>query len=102
MSNSVLVEERGTALMVRFNRPEIRSPLSVHVLEHLSDIVERVGNRDDVERLIFTGVGDVFASGADLCEIAEVGSDEAREFAERGQNLMRRISSLRIITIAAI
>lgn len=102
MSNAVLIEESDRNLIVRFNRPEIRSPLSIEVLEQLSELVDDVEKSDDVDRMIFTGAGNVFASGADLREIANIGPDNSREFAVRGQNLMRRISELRIKTIAAV
>ena len=102
MSNAVLIEELGSSIIVRFNRPEIRSPLSVKVLEHLSRVVRDIEMREDVELVIFTGVGNVFASGADLREIAEINIDGAREFASRGQDLMQQISEISTTTIAAV
>ena len=102
MSNAVLIEELGSSIIVRFNRPEIRSPLSVKVLEHLSRILRDIEMREDVELVIFTGVGNVFASGADLREIAEINIDRAREFASRGQDLMQQISEISTTTIAAV
>jgi enoyl-CoA hydratase/carnithine racemase len=103
MSNSIIVEEIGRSLVVKFNRPEIRNPLSIEVIQSLSLIVSRAEETPKFESLVFTGADDVFASGADLREIANVhGSDEAREFALRGQNLMARIDGLRCETIAAI
>jgi enoyl-CoA hydratase len=102
MSNAVLIEELGSSIIVRFNRPEIRSPLSVKVLEHLSRILRDIEMREDVELVIFTGVGNVFASGADLREIAEINIDGAREFASRGQDLMQQISEISTTTIAAV
>lgn len=102
MSNALLVEEVDRSLVIRFNRPEIRSPLSIAVLDSLSRIVESVERRSDLRRLIFTGVGNVFASGADLNEIAGVGAEQARDFAHRGQTLMQRIAGLRLSTFAAV
>ena len=102
MSNAVIIENVGPNLILRFNRPEIRSPLSIGVLEYLNQVVDEVESRDGVERLIFTGVGNVFASGADLREIAEVDGNSARKFALRGQDLMARISNLPTRTIAAV
>lgn len=99
MSNALIVEKIGRGLVVRFNRPEIRNPLSVAVLEELRGIVD---GADSCERLIFTGVGDVFASGADLREIALVARDTAREFALRGQELMSSIADLKCLTVAAV
>ena len=102
MSNAVIIEQSGPNMIVRFNRPEIRSPLSIKVLERLSVIVRELQNGYAIERLIFTGVDDVFASGADLREIAEISGNGAREFALRGQNLMTSISHLQCATIAAV
>lgn len=102
MSNAVIVEERGSAIIVRFNRPENRSPLSIEVLERLSEIIGDVEGRRDVEHLIFTGVGNIFAAGADLREIAQLSSGDVHAFARRGQNVLNRIAELGVPTIAAI
>jgi enoyl-CoA hydratase len=98
MSNALEIERRGGATIVRFIRPEIRSPLSVFVLEELAEIVGKA----DGERMIFTGTGNVFASGADLREIAAVTPEGAREFGLRGQRLMNSIAELECKTIAAV
>ena len=102
MSNAILIEEIGRNIVVRFNRPEIRSPLSILVLEDLRKVADEIGVRDDIDTLIFTGVGNVFASGADLREIAGIEIEGARESALRGQELMGRISELPVLTIAAV
>ena len=103
MSNAIIVEEIGRNLVVKFNRPEMRNPLSIEVLDSLSRIVSRADEEAKVHTLVFTGTDGVFASGADLREIADVtGGDSAREFALRGQSLMTRISELRCKTTAAI
>jgi enoyl-CoA hydratase/carnithine racemase len=68
----------------------------------LAGVVNEIEARDDIERMIFTGVGNVFASGADLREIAGVSGDNAREFALRGQGLMKSISQLSARTVAAV
>ena len=101
MSNALIVEEIGRSLVIKFNRPAIRSPLSVEVLDILSRIVGGVD--PNVATLIFTGTANVFASGADLREIAAIsGADGAREFSLRGQRLMTRIAELGCETVAAI
>lgn len=100
MSNSIVIETRATSLIIRFNRPEIRNPLSVHVLEEINEVLDQIDPR--IEKLIFTGVDGVFASGADLREIAKLNGESVRPFAEKGQRLMNRISALKIGTFAAI
>jgi len=100
--SDVVVEEKDRSVVIRFNRPALRSPLSIDVLEQLTRNIDDIELRDDLRSVIFTGVDEVFASGADLREIALVGAEGAREFARRGQDLMNRISKLRFKTIAAV
>jgi enoyl-CoA hydratase len=97
-SHALTVERLGPALVIRFTRPEVRNPLSVAVVESLLDILVSCS----ASRVIFSGTGDAFASGADLREVAAVGADDARGFALRGQKLMSCIEQLPCPTIAAI
>ncbi len=55
-----------------------------------------------IQTVIFIGTDNVFASGADLREIAKVNGDTAREFALRGQTLMTKIAAMPQTTIAAV
>lgn len=84
--------------VVVFDRPEIRNPLSVAVLEELIRFVAR--SETSSRRIIFTGRDGIFASGANLHEIAATTSATAVEFARRGQRLMNAVSARD--TIAAI
>jgi enoyl-CoA hydratase len=102
MSNAILVKNLSNAVIIQFNRPEIRSPLSIFVLEELHELLDETAKNESIEKLIFTGKADVFASGADLREIAELTSKTAQEFALRGQNLMNKIANSNKLTIAAI
>jgi enoyl-CoA hydratase len=102
MSNALAVENRCETIIIRFNRPEIRSPLSIFVLEELHQILDETVNSTALLTIIFTGAADVFASGADLREIADVTEETAREFALRGQSLMNKIACARQTTIAAV
>ncbi|HQU85075.1 MAG TPA: enoyl-CoA hydratase/isomerase family protein [Pyrinomonadaceae bacterium] len=102
MSNNFRVEIKNNKIIIQFTRPEIRNPLSVKILESLNEILDKIENRIELKKIIFTGKDDVFASGADLREIAEITKDTATEFALRGQNLMRKIENSSKETIAAI
>jgi enoyl-CoA hydratase len=88
-SKSILVDNKENLIIIRFNRPEIRSPLSVAVLVELNEILDAISD----DTIVFTGVGDVFASGADLREIALVTGETAKDYALRGQSLMNKIAS---------
>src|SRR5262245_9414269 len=100
MSNLIEIEKEGRILVIRFTRPEIRNPLSVLVIDELNALFDRLDA--GTTAVVFTGSQGVFASGADLREIAKVSPDNARAFAECGQKLMARISSLSQRTIAAV
>ena len=102
MSDALTVENIPKTVIIRFNRPEIRSPLSIFVLEELTEILDESTADPAVETIIFTGKADVFASGADLREIAGVTGKTAREFSLRGQSLMNKIASARQTAIAAV
>ncbi|MBP6003086.1 MAG: enoyl-CoA hydratase/isomerase family protein [Pyrinomonadaceae bacterium] len=102
MSDELDIEYRDGAVVVRFIRPGIRNPLSVSVLRQLHTIVDNLSDESPFDRIVFTGMEDIFASGADLREIAAVRREDAREFALRGQTLMTKISQLQITAIAAV
>ena len=101
-SPHVVVEERGTLAVIRINRPEQRNSLSAATLTGLEQAVARLAMRDDINALVFTGTGEVFASGADIRELQTLTQVSALEFARRGQRLFQRIADARPLTIAAV
>lgn len=102
MNDSIVLENIGETIIIRFNRPQTKNPLSVETLERLHLIVDELERHQAINRVVFTGTGDTFASGANLNEIALVTKDTAREFAVRGQTLMQKIYHSEKMTIAAI
>ena len=52
--------------------------------------------------MVFTGTGDVFASGADIVELTRLNPETAAAFSQRGQALFQMIAVARQTTIAAI
>jgi enoyl-CoA hydratase/carnithine racemase len=98
----VLISLRGASAVIQFNRQKERNPLSVSVLEALDEILTALILRSDIDRIVITGTGDVFASGANIREVAALTSASAKEFAARGQRLMQKIADARALTIAAV
>lgn len=97
---NILIEASNKQIIIRFNNPKERNPLSISVLEQLNQILDEIPI--EIETVIFTGTNDIFASGANLREIAQVTSETARDYALRGQNLMQKISEVSQETIAFI
>lgn len=98
MSNVLKIVDLPQLRIVRFTRVEKRNALSADVLDAIDEAISTLDDRS----LVFTGTGDIFASGANLNEIATLKSDAAPAFARRGQALMSRIADLETQTIAAI
>jgi enoyl-CoA hydratase len=92
----------GSMAIVRFNRPAQRNPLSLDTLQELKRTTSALFPRTDIQTVIFTGTEDVFASGANIRELAQLDTEAALEFSRLGQDLFQTIADARQITIAAI
>ncbi len=101
-SPEIVAEFIGSIPVIRFNQPARRSPLSSNTLATLDEIFSDLGSRPDVSAIIFTGTDDVFASGADIRELARLDQTAASAFSKRGQRLFRKIADARQLTVAAI
>jgi enoyl-CoA hydratase len=99
---AVVVEEYDALAVVQLKRPAERNPLSVSTLEELESAVSTLAARRDLRAIVFTGAGDVFASGANIRELQQLTPDSAREFASRGQRLMQKIADAPQLTLAAV
>lgn len=88
--------------IIRLTNPKERNPLSVNILETLHRLLDDFLRRREIEKIIFTGTENVFASGANLHEISRISRANAREFARRGQSLMKKIDESPKRMIAAV
>ena len=88
--------------LVRFAKPAERNSLSTATLTELDALLTELLNNEAVETIIFTGTDDVFLSGANIRELAQLDTDSALEFANFGQRLFQSIANARQKTIAAI
>ncbi len=91
-----------SVLLVQLKRPVERNPLSIATLTELTTSLSSWLARDSIEAIIFTGVDDVFASGANIRELARLDITTARQFSQLGQTLLNSIAGARQRTIAAI
>jgi enoyl-CoA hydratase len=101
-SPPVLVEERDSLAVIRINRPARRNSLSAATLDELERAFASLTQNHRIKAVIFTGTGDVFASGADINELRALKPDSAREFAARGQRLFNLVAGARPFTAAAV
>jgi enoyl-CoA hydratase len=101
-ASAIVTDVLGATAVVRFNRPAERNPLSIDILNELASAVSSVTAKKSLKAIIFTGTEEVFASGADIRELAQLASKDALEFAVFGQKLFQTIANAKQVTIAAI
>jgi enoyl-CoA hydratase len=101
-SHAIVTEVNNSIAILRFNRPVKRNPLSLSTLQELERSLSTLLPRADIGAIIFTGSNDVFASGADIRELAQLNPASAFELSRFGQGLFQSIADARQITIAAI
>lgn len=96
------LDEAGIAL-VTVNRPEKLNALSRRVMQDLDDVNDYVSSNREIRAAILTGTGEkAFVAGADIAEIATLTAFEAREFATRGQKVLRKFETSVKPWVAAI
>lgn len=101
-STAIVTKVDDGIAVIRFNSPAQRNPLSRSTLRDLESILSGLIVRDDVSSLIFTGTADVFSSGANIRELAQLDSVSAVQFSQLGQRVFQTIADARQLTIAAV
>lgn len=102
------IEDRGFARVVRINRPKALNALNPTVIAELSRAVEELGQQLEagnwsVRALILTGAGDkAFVAGADIASMVDMNKDQAQEFASRGHAVGEMLANLAVPVIAAV
>ncbi len=81
-SKPIVTEVKDSIAIVRFNRPAQRNPLSHDTLKELKRISSALINDEDIASIVFTGTANVFASGVDIRELAQLDLAAALEFSQ--------------------
>lgn len=101
---TLTIEKNGVANLI-FDLPEEKvNKLSKVVLEELEKALNVIDGNKAIRVLIITSAKkDIFIAGADINEIRDIkDSKDALEKVARGQNILHKISQLKIPTIAVI
>ncbi len=91
--------------IIEFDQPDSRvNVLNTETMKELGSVLEQVSNKSGLEALIIASRKEgIFIAGADIKEIECIGSaEEAIEKAEEGKKILNKLSSLNLISIAAI
>jgi enoyl-CoA hydratase len=96
-------ELRDNIALISLNRPEKLNALTRDALSELGETFRRIERERNVRAVILTGAGErAFSAGTDIGELAEMGAEEGRRIAERGQEVCDRIESCGVPVIAAV
>ncbi len=97
----IKLEEINNQLKIlKINRPNSLNALNTEVLKEIQTCFEEEKTKTRV--IILTGEGKAFVAGADISQMKELGSQEAKEFSQMGQKVFHQIDFSPIISIAAI
>lgn len=96
----IRTERRGKVAVVALDRPSAHNALSDALVTDLTLTLDAIESDDDVSVAILTGGEEVFASGADVREMAEL--DQATVFARDFSGCCTALADFRKPVIAAV
>lgn len=99
--NFILKKDEDVAILY-FNRPNALNALNSDVLTEFGQIIDIVNNDLGINVLIISGEGKAFVAGADISEMKDKTSIEARIFAKLGLDVFRKLEIMEKPVIAAV
>ncbi len=98
----VKVDVKGAIATVTIDRPRALNALNTQVLQDLAEAFKSL-DLNEVRCVILTGAGEKsFVAGADIAEMVNMTSDQAKEFGAAGNKVMRDIEAFPVPVIAAV
>ncbi len=99
----LLIEDRGAVRVITIHRPERLNALDSATIGALHAAADAAAEDPSVRVVVLTGAGPkAFVAGADISEMSGLTPSEGRDFALRGQRMMRRLETLPKPVIAMV
>ena len=100
---NVILEREDQIAILTINRLKALNALNSATVQDISAALDEVKNDQSIKVLILTGSGEkAFIAGADISEMKEFNSMQARQFAQLGQAMTRKFELLPQPVIAAV
>lgn len=99
---NILFSKEDKIAYVTINREESLNALNTDTIKELDRVLDLIQEDDDIYLFILTGKGRAFVAGADILEMKDLNSEEARKFADVGQRVFRKIELMEKPSIAAV
>ncbi|MDQ0350510.1 enoyl-CoA hydratase/carnithine racemase [Alkalibacillus filiformis] len=103
MSNDVLLnlDQNNQTAVVTLNRPDKRNAISLKLIEQLDQIIDQLHRDEQTKLVIITGSSPAFCAGGDLNDFhGDIGQEEAHHLLKKMQQVLWKITTLPIPTIA--
>ncbi|MHA6792643.1 enoyl-CoA hydratase/isomerase family protein [Pseudonocardia bannensis] len=98
--SGVVVQQRGSTLLVTLDRPETLNALT---LDDIAALHSAMDLAPDVRAVVFAGVGErAFSTGMNVDEFLSFDVDGARAFIAQLRDLLRRVRTAPVATICAV
>ena len=98
----VELEQRGNIGIVTMNRPEALNALNEQVLRDLDATLDAVEANDEILVVVLTGAGRSFVAGADIGQMKDFTSVQAKKFGAYGNGVFLKLENFPKPVIAAV
>lgn len=92
----------GSIVTLTMSRPAALNALNTRFFNEMDNFLDEISKDSHIRVLIITGEGKAFVAGADIAEMVNMDSDQARAFSKRGQEVFYKLSKMPFPVIAAI
>jgi enoyl-CoA hydratase len=99
---NIIVEKKNKIGTITINRPQVLNALNIDTLEELIKAIQELENDQTIQVAIITGKEKAFIAGADIKQMREMNTLQAKEFGTLGHRLMHNIEQSRLPFIAAV
>ncbi len=99
---NIRVDIKSGVATLTFNRPGVCNALNSATIDETLGAVQKLENDPCARVIILTGEGRAFVAGADISEMIDKTSQEARQYSELGHRLMNTIQYMAKPVIAAV
>lgn len=95
-------EKQGNIVILTLSRPQALNALNTRFFNEMEHFLDITSRDTEVRALIITGEGRAFVAGADIAEMVQKSSEEARDFSRYGQKVFNMIGEMPFPVIAAV
>lgn len=100
---NLILEYQEHVAILKINRPKALNALNSATLHELSQAFSQIANDEGVRVVLLTGSGEkAFVAGADVAEMRDMNTQQARRFSQLGHRVMNQIENLAQPVIAVV